>query len=67
MRGRRPSLSRRFPSDEQIREAFDLGPKVQIDVDGDDLTIYVTRESDGYPIGEMFCTSHASLSPVRVK
>ncbi len=37
----------------------------RIDTDGDDLTIYVERERDGYPIGEMRCISHASLSPVR--
>ncbi len=53
------------PSDSQIRKVF--GVKCQIDTDGDDLTIYVNRERDGYPIGELHCTSHESLSPVRLK
>jgi hypothetical protein len=56
------------PTDEQIREAFGIpfaGRDSGIDTDGDDMTIYVTRERDGYPIGEMHCTSHASLSPIR--
>lgn len=53
------------PSDYQIKKAF--GVSCKIETDGDDLTIYVSRESDSYPIGEMFCTSHASLSPIRSK
>lgn len=28
-------------------------------------TIEVTRARDGYPLGSIRCTSHASLSPVR--
>lgn len=52
------------PTNRQLREAFGLDPRVKIDVDGDDLAIYVSRARDGYPIGEMFCTSHESLSPV---
>lgn len=52
-----------YPSDRQIKRAF--GVTCRIDTDGDDLTIYVTRERDGYPIGEMHCESHESLSPVR--
>jgi hypothetical protein len=51
------------PSDEQIKEVF--GASCKIETDGDDLTIYVTRERDGYPIGEMNCISHESLSPIR--
>jgi hypothetical protein len=54
-----------YPSDYQIKKAFGIG--CAIETDGDDLTIYITRKSDGYPLGEMFCTSHDSLSPVRVK
>jgi hypothetical protein len=52
------------PSNRQIRRAFGLG-KIQITTDGDDLTIYVNRARDGYPIGEMHCASHESLSPIR--
>jgi hypothetical protein len=52
------------PSDRQIRRAFGLG-KIQLDTDGDDLTIYVNRARDGYPLGELHCTSHESLSPIR--
>lgn len=54
------------PTDAQIKRIFGLG-KTQIDTDGDDLTVYVTRTRDSYPIGEMFCISHASLSPVQEK
>lgn len=54
------------PTDKQIRHAFGI-PRVRIDTDGDDLTIYVNRRRDGYPIGEMHCTSHASLSPIKGK
>ena len=52
-----------YPTDRQIRAAF--GVRCQIDLDGDDTTIYINRRRDSYPIGEMHCTSHASLSPVR--
>lgn len=51
------------PTDRQLRRVFGLG-KVQIDTDGDDLIIYVNRERDSYPIGELRCTSHKSLSPI---
>lgn len=51
------------PSDRQIKRAF--GVNCRIDTSGDDLTVYVERARDGYPIGEMHCTSHESLSPVR--
>ncbi len=51
-----------FPSDRQIKRAFSV--TCRIETDGDDLTVYVNRKRDGYPIGEMHCTSHASLSPV---
>lgn len=53
-----------YPTDKQIREALGVG-KVRLDFDGDDLTIYVNRESDGYPLGELHCTSHEALSPIR--
>jgi hypothetical protein len=52
-----------YPTDRQIKRAF--GVNCRIDTDGDDLHITVNRDRDGYPIGEMFCTSHESLSPVR--
>jgi len=52
-----------YPSDRQIKRAF--GVSCRIDTSGDDLTVYVERVRDGYPIGEMHCTSHDSLSPVR--
>ncbi len=54
-----------YPSDTQIRQALDIKPRVNLSLDGDDLTIYVTHESTSYPLGELHCTSHASLSPVR--
>jgi len=51
------------PSDVQIRDAFDIKPGVWVDIDGDDTHIYVTLEN-GYPVGEMLCMSHDSLSPI---
>lgn len=53
-----------YPTDYQIKKAFGVGCKLALD--GDDTTIYVARESDDYPIGEMICTSHSSLSPIRI-
>ena len=56
------------PSDKQLREALGCGGRgrpIQITTDGDDVQIYVNRERDGYPIGELFCISHESLSPIR--
>lgn len=61
--GRASEFIGAFPSDRQIKRAF--GVNCRISIDGDDLTVYVEREKDGYPIGEMHCESHASLSPVR--
>ena len=55
-----------YPSDSQIRQALGLG-RYRIDTDGDDLSIYVNRTSNGYPEGELICTSHTSLSPIHVK
>lgn len=51
------------PSDFQLRQIF--GVHCHLDTDGDDLSIYVKRASDWYPIGELSCESHASLSPIR--
>jgi len=53
-----------FPTDAQIREALGLR-RIKLDLDGDDLNIYVNHATDGYPCGELYCTSHESLSPVR--
>lgn len=53
------------PTDKQIREIFGLGRSVGIETDGDDLIIYVNRSRDSYPLGEINCTSHASLSPIK--
>jgi hypothetical protein len=53
-----------YPNDKQIREALGIRPRVRLDIEGDDLTIYVNRARDGYPIGELTCISHHSLSPV---
>jgi len=56
-----------YPTDKQIREALDCKPRIKIESDGDDLSIYVRHAPTNYPLGEMFCTSHESLSPIRVK
>jgi hypothetical protein len=52
------------PTDRQIRRVFGLG-RIQIETDGDDMLITVNRARDGYPIGEMCCVSHTSLSPIK--
>lgn len=54
------------PSDSQIRRALSLR-RFKLELDGDDLHIYVNRAKDGYPLGELYCTSHESLSPIRTK
>lgn len=51
------------PTDRQIKRA--LGVRCRITTDGDDTHIDVTRERDGYPLGDLMCESHVSLSPVR--
>jgi len=53
-----------YPTNAQIRKALNL-TGIALDLDGDDMTIYVNRERDDYPIGELHCTSHKSLSPIR--
>jgi hypothetical protein len=55
-----------YPSDSQIRQALNLR-RFKLELDGDDLTIYVNRAKDSYPLGELYCTSHESLSPIRPK
>jgi hypothetical protein len=35
----------------EIKEA--LGVKCKLDIDGDDQTFYISRMSDGYPLGEI--------------
>lgn len=54
-----------YPSDTAIRRVFGINPKTEISLDGDDVSIYVMRDRDGYPIGELSCVSHKSLSPIR--
>lgn len=54
-----------YPSIGQIQNLF--GTRSRLSICGDDLNIYVNRERDGYPIGELFCLSHESLSPIREK
>lgn len=52
------------PSDADIRDALGVS-RIRLETEGDDLCIYVNRARDGYPLGELRCTSHASLSPIR--
>ena len=52
------------PNDAQIRRLFGLG-RTRFTTNGDDTTIYIDRDRYGYPLGEMHCTSHTSLSPIR--
>mgnify|MGYP006935512364 CR=1 FL=1 len=51
------------PTNRQIKRA--LGVRCRIETDSDDVYIAVNRARDGYPLGELQCESHASLSPVR--
>jgi hypothetical protein len=53
-----------YPTDKQLREALGIKPRAKVETDGDDITIYVTS-ADGYPLGELSCTSHESLSPIK--
>ena len=53
-----------YPSDSQVRRAMGLR-RFKLELDGDDTIVYVNRAKDSYPCGEMRCTSHASLSPIR--
>lgn len=53
-------------STRQIRDALGLtGWRGGIQTDGDDTTYYVGACRNGRPIGELVCTSHESLSPIR--
>lgn len=53
------------PTKQQLQKVFGLRSQTEIEIDGDDLVIYVSNANDGCPIGEMFCTSHESLCPIR--
>lgn len=53
-------------SDDQIRDMLGIRAEVPIETDGDDMVIYVTAEENGYPLGELHCLSHVSLSPPRL-
>ena len=50
-------------TDWQLGNIF--GTRAALDVTGDDTHCYVNRASDSYPIGELSCVSHRSLSPIR--
>lgn len=52
-----------YPSDYQIKKVF--GINCRIDKEGDDMVIYINRSRDLYPIGELRCISHSSLSPIK--
>lgn len=56
------------PGNTQIRQALGLtGMNDGIDVDGDDMSVYVSNIRTGRPLGELLCVSHESLSPIRRK
>lgn len=52
-------------NDRQLRNALGLKPGWPLEVEGDDLNYYVNCGRTGCPLGELSCTSHVSLSPVR--
>ncbi len=51
------------PSDYQLQSLFNVRCAIDCVV-GDDINIYPERASDGYPLGELHCISHESLSPI---
>lgn len=51
------------PTHRQIKKA--LGVTCRIETDGDDMNVTINRARDGYPLAAIYCTSHASLSPVK--
>lgn len=56
------------PGNTQIRQALGLtGMNDGIEVDGDDMSIYIANARNGKPIGELLCISHKSLSPIARK
>jgi len=61
--GREGEFETAYPGDADIRAALDIRDGVELELDGDDLSIYVSDDG-GYPIGEMHCVSHKSLSPI---
>jgi len=65
--GTKQAFNYAYPTDKQIRQALDIKPKFRLDIDGDDMHLYVNLARDGYPLGEMYCTSHDSLSPIQAK
>ena len=63
------NLSRRHaaPSKEQVEEAITCGEYCDIDTDWHGTVITVYRARDGYPLGQLVCVSHESLSPLRLR
>lgn len=63
-----PGTGREFEyievSDRAIKEALSIKSGVKISTDGDDVNIYVETDN-GYPLGELRCVSHESLSSPR--
>lgn len=55
-----------YTSDTMLRRIFGLGGR-SIVTEGDDVHIAVELARNGFPVGELFCTSHESLSPIKEK
>ena len=51
-------------SEQHVREALSCQGE-RVDIDGNDVHVTVVRHRDGYPIGELICLTHESLSPLR--
>ena len=51
------------PTDRQIKKA--LGVLGAIETEGSDVMITVSLAKNGRPIGELICTSHENLSPIK--
>ena len=48
----------------QLKFIINRGVECDLYLEGDDINIYVNRESDYYPIGEMNCLDYTSLSSI---
>lgn len=54
-------------TDSAIKKALGITCKLTDENEGDDCHIYLYRERDGYPLCELHCVSHESLSPIKPK
>lgn len=57
-----------YPTIAQLRRECGIVKGVHLEIDqnySDDVRVHLVRKSDQYPICELHCVSHSSLSPIR--